>query len=514
MNQANAAISKANLPGDNAAPRTNPLIRVHRHSSAVHISLVLFAACSVATAQDYREVTSFATIDIQPPQIRGNIWIDVDSFQAIRPIDTDGDTEFNASELNDARGILEGYLRASLDFLWDDALHFVNVADVNVRFREQTQRRYFVADFRVPDFSPGRPVTILSRVLRELPRGPRLMALINHDKGRDYVILGPLNYYISDPPRVVVPPDSPYRPKEERGRPATLGEIALEVLYALPEGAVCLYVLEPDLYHPHGLAVPSLKARVWPIDPSGGGESEKNARDVTLEARPLPSDKTGSCSRFVASIPEWKDKREFKIDVEVPLESKRPRAIFTFNAIEKASPDKRAQADQRFACPKLCLGMETRRKNARCVFCGSELIEVRGAPVPGAGQMGRHGGVLNPFSDPVLRWEGFMAGPKEWRLYLTNEDLAALPVGDVSGTVAYSRDENFESILFETKLTPAEGGAYLRGDVPDGLPLPCMVRCSLAMKKGAPTEPIHFTAYQVLAVPPPERSPTTRSGSP
>lgn len=463
--------------------------------------LSAFLSASVA-GQDYLRLTSFATIDIAPPQIRGSIWIDIDSFQAIHVLDQDGDNDFTADELNSGRTMMEGYLRSALDFLWDERLHFPNVIQLEVRTHERSGRRCFVADFNVLGLPPGRPVTIVSRILREIPRGPSLMALISHGGRRDLVVLGPGNYFVTDPPKVTVPEDSPFRPDAERGRIAVARDVALEMLYARPENAVHLYLLKPDQYHPHVIREKTIVARIKP-----SGEAEP--RSVVLEARPLKADTAGLCSHYVASVPEWKDKSQFNVDLDLTQGGERLRVFFDFTSVDLLTPEQRLERDRRFGCPRMCLGVESRKRGARCVACGTELMEVRGAPVPGAGSMGRHGGVLVPFSDTTKRWEGFLAGPREWRLYLTNADLDVMPVGSVTGQVAFSRDDNFEGIIFESKLTPAENGAYLRGDAPADLPLPCMVRCNLYLAPGRDAEPVHFNAWQVLPVP---ASPLASSG--
>lgn len=433
---------------------------------------LLVAAPASLGQTEVRRFTSFATLDIEAPRISGEIWLPAEVFEAIHQIDRDGDFEYSQNELNDGRGAVEAYLRDTLFVLWGGEIQPVRVSTIAPARRPRSETAYIKARFRVRDYPPGRPVSIVCRVLRDVSRTARCVATITQGRRREVFAFGPGRYYESQRPRTEIPRHSPFRPPHQRGRVASFHDIAVEMLYALPAGEFRVYFLESDRYTPHGLDAKTVTAQ---IRPKSGGEPRK----VTFTPRPLPADKDGTCSRFVARIPEMKAHKAFSADIAVTSGPNKGRLIFDFPAVEIQTEAQRAAAGRRYACPDLCLGVQSKRKAGTCPRCQAVLIPLNGENVPGYGVIGPHGGQLRPFRDPRPWAEALLASPREFRLYLANADLTTVPVGRLSGTVHLSTDARFQQTVVEMTFRPSGDGRYLTAEVPETVVLPVRARCVL-----------------------------------
>lgn len=437
--------------------------------------LVVAALATTVSAQTTNEIerhTTFATIHIRPPQISGEVWLPTDTFPGISDIDRDGDFTYSQNELNSARFLIERFLADSLFVLWSGQFQPIQASVIEIAARPTSHRTYFKVSFRVRDYAPGQDIAIVSRMFRHLAPTARCVADITRDARRELFVFGPTSYYDTARTAPKIPRDSHHRPPEQRGRIAAFRNIALEMLYAMPEGVFTLYYLEGDRYTPHGIDAKSVTAS---IGPKVGGTAKK----VTLTAKPLPTDEKGKCSRFVAAAADMKAHDLFNADINVTVGAESGRLIFDFPAVNVMQPaaDKGA-ATRRYACSKWCIGVQTTKQSSKCPRCGSALLPVRGDGIPGYGVVGPHGGELREMR-PRMWIEAVLVSRDELRLYMTNPELEARPVGKMTGTILLSTDEHFEETSIEVPLEPAKDGKYFRAAVPDSVKLPIRARCSL-----------------------------------
>ncbi|MCZ6684118.1 MAG: hypothetical protein O7B26_13140 [Planctomycetota bacterium] len=447
--------------------------------------LVSVATASAETAGEIERHTTFATLQIRPPQITGEVWLPTDTFPGISEIDRDGDFTYSQNELNSARFLVERFLRDSLFVLWGGRIQPIQASVIEVATRPSSRRSYFKVSIRVRDYAPGQDVAIVSRMFRHLAPGARCVADITRDGRRELFVLGPTRYYDTARAAPKIPRDSHYRPPEQRGRIASFRDITLEMLYAMPAGAFTLYYLESDRYTPHAIDAKSVTASIRPKD---GGRTDK----VTLTAKPLPTDEKGKCSRFVAAATGMKGHDLFNADINLTVGTESSRLIFDFPAVNVERAAREKAAPKRYACSRWCIGVQTTKQSTKCPRCGSALLPVRGDGIPGYGVIGPHGGELRELR-PQVWIEALLTSRDELRLYVTNPELARRSVGSLSGTVFLSTDAHFEETGVEVTLEAAEEGKFFRATVPESVKLPIRARCNLQTSgEGGPLQADFF----------------------
>lgn len=140
----------------------------------------------------------------------------------------------------------------------------------------------------------------------------------------------------------------------------------------------------------------------------------------------------------------------------------------------------------RFACAKMCLGMEASAEGRKCPRCGGPMAPVIGVPVPGKGAIGRLGGMAMPLVPGFMRVEGLMPRAGEFRLYLMTEEFDAMPVGKVTGRVSLWTENLEQSSRRLEMLKASSNGAYLYAEFdPDMIrPIEAQVIMDLADGKG------------------------------
>jgi hypothetical protein len=218
---------------------------------------------------------------------------------------------------------------------------------------------------------------------------------------------------------------------------------------------------------------------------------------VVLEARPLAPDPDGKSSHFMARAPQFKDVETFGADISIGSGLDLKRLIFEISAVV-VKPAATAANDQqrRFACSRLCLGVELTASSQRCPRCGSAAIELRGAPMPGLGTLGRHGGQL-ALIEPGRGLEAVLASPTEFRIHRTNERLDVVPLGELTGTVHFSTDERFAETVVEIALRKSADGGHLVATIPDTVKLPVRARYVHDFKDGTAPGQVDFFFQEI-----------------
>lgn len=159
-----------------------------------------------------------------------------------------------------------------------------------------------------------------------------------------------------------------------------------------------------------------------------------------------------------------------------------------------------ATKDPRHACANLCLGVDLTKPPGKCPRCGAKIVRLFGAPVPGAGQIGRLGGASMPFMPGQYRVEALLATPEEFRFYLNTESLEAAPIGRLSGSVQIWTDGMMETTSHKETLKLSKDGAYLWSSVPKGMILPLRARCMFELGEGRGTRMVDFFLTGVVEV--------------
>lgn len=154
----------------------------------------------------------------------------------------------------------------------------------------------------------------------------------------------------------------------------------------------------------------------------------------------------------------------------------------------------------RFGCFGMCLGVDSPRDMKKCPRCGGPVAALSGGPMPGKGYLGSHGGTLMPFMPGQFRLEGVLATPEEFRVYLVTEELDAMPVGSMSGTVQIWTDKMEQTTTHKEGLKASTNGAYLWASVPKGMILPLRARCMLDAGDGRGQRMVEFFLPDVVRV--------------
>ncbi len=455
-----------------------------------------FGMSAVAMAQGMSVPwTALAEVRIQAPEVTGEVLLAADAIETLVPIDTDGDVEFSREELDRVRPRLMGYINAHFRIMWEGRIQRLVVTDLDSQRRGTTSRRYLRATFRVRDYPPGMEVVILSDLLDELSPPPGCLALIDYQGRREVFAFGREHYYTTHPSRWVVEDDGIYRPPSERGRITPSPTTPIEMLYAMPEGAFYLYCLMPDRYTPRPIADDALEVTI-----SDANDAKLHRARLTLKAMPLPADPEGRSSRFRAEASdEWMSVESFKADLTMGDGQDRRRVIFDFPAVATGAT---SALPRRYACPALCLAVESRRAGERCPRCGARLIEARGDHVPGVGVMGLHGGPVTTLNAKGELAELVLVAPNELRLYRTTTGLEVRPIGDLAGVVMPFRSDRAEGPPPRLPFKRDPAGQYLSAALSGPMFLPGGVRCILT--EGDSAEPIllEFQVWEKLRSPP------------
>lgn len=463
----------------------------------VMVCVVLLHALPARGHDDPLSYASFATIDIEPPLISGVLWLPFEAIDTMYRIDRDGDMKYTQAELQVIRSPLRRYLNQGLVMLWQGRIHRIETGDYTLTKRPGASQSFLKISFKVRDLPPGAPVEIVSKLLQDFSRSARCVALITRGGRREVFVLGPEDYYRSHrilPPEV---PGSTYRPASQRGRIAVSGNTLLEMLYAVPEGSFYLYILKEDRETPLGLEAKPITALIR----AGKHESGKRT-PVILEPKPQSVDAAGRCSRFAGKAARFLEVGDetFSADMEVGSGSKRRRVIFDFPSVTVLSREEAAKAARHYACPKLCLGVESREASAKCMRCGSGLIEAFGAPVPGVGRVGRHGGDLRKLYPRPILAEALLTGSRQFRLYLTDENMKPRKVAKASAQAGVTSAGDRESVPFIVAMAPSKDGTFLFGEIPEGLLLPLEVGCEIDLGDGQPPLATAFHLHGVIDI--------------
>jgi hypothetical protein len=457
------------------------------------VALVLICA-SARGHSDAVGYTSFATIEIRPPLITGTLWLELEPVAALFRLDRNGDGHYAEAELWAARRPLKSYLDERLPMMWQGRVHQYEVHRVELASRRGMGHDFVSIAFTVRDLPPGAPLAIVSRLLGEHSPKARCVALIRHAGRAEVFVLGPWDYYRSQRSALPKVEGSTYRPRSQRGRIAVTGDLRLEMLYAIPEGALYLYSLKEDRETPRGIEAKPITVHIRPA------KKEDPPTRVVLAARPLPVDESGLCSRFVGPAPQFKDvgAEAFSVDLVLGSGADQRRVVFDFPVVAIMPKGQVAKASRRYACPKLCLGIESKDPSAKCMRCGSGLVEAYGARVPGVGRIGRHGGVLQGLDPRPLRVEALLPSSSELRLYFTDPALKPQPVGELSGKVLLWRDQRVDEGQVELELTPAEDDSFLFAKIPAEFQIPLTAQCDLHFSEERRTESLTFHLHQII----------------
>ena len=448
--------------------------------------------------------TSYAEIEIKSPIINGRLWLDTGSMEAIQQVDRDGDFEYSADEMNGARYLLSLYLQRNFLVLWRQRIQPIKVGLVEVVDRPKSTRRYFRIDFRVTDLPPNQPVSIASRLLSDLTPEAKTFARIRREGRDELFVLGTGTYFSTDRSTPAVPPDGAYRPEAQRGRIATVGDMSVEMLYALPEGALYLYLLEADQHTPLAVGDKSLAVSIQP-------GKDGAYQPLTLNAKPLTCDKPDRSSRFTLAAPQFKTHPVFNADFKIGSGMDAKRVIFEFPAVTIPPAGAAEKPLQRRGCPNLCCGVDFPVEGpAACPRCTARLIDLDGEIVPGYGAIGAHGGALIPYG-PGAGFEGLVTPENEFRLYLTNARLEDVPIGKLTGSVFCSTDERFQQTVVEVVVRKGEGGEFLTAKIPETTPIPVHVRWVYNFHNGTEPAQVDFFFEQPVPLDRPATSQPTTS---
>lgn len=439
--------------------------------------------------------TALAEIDIKPPDVTGSIWLAADAIETLMVIDTDGDVSFSPEELERARPWLMRYFNEHFRIMWEGRIQPIIVTAIEAGCREATSRRYLRATFRVRDYPPGMEVIILPELLNDLSPPPSCMALIRYKQRQEVFVFGAEHYYTTHPSRWVAEDDGIYRPPSQRGRITPSVTTPIEMLYAKPEGAFYLYCLAPDRYTPRPIASDAVEVRIAEV-----ANAKPREAALTLKAMPLPSEPAGRASRFRAEAPDWAGVESFKADLTLGEGQDRRRVIFDFPAVTIEPAAARAEA-ARYACPRLCLGVESAVEGELCPRCGARLIESRGDRVPGVGSMGLHGGPMTSLNAAGDWVELVFVAPRELRLYRTTARMEEKPIGALAGLAMPFRSEGAEGPPPRLQFAREAQGRYLSATMSGPMFLPCGVRCILT--QGESPEPIllEFQVWEMSVEP-------------
>jgi hypothetical protein len=350
--------------------------------------------------------------------------------------------------------------------------------------------------FLVRDLPPGEPVGMASTLLRDFSPQARCMALITRGDRREVFVLGPQDYYLSERLPVQKVAGGVYRPRSQRGRLVIAGQLRLEMLYAIPAGAFYLYVLDEDRETPHGIEAKPIVASI--AERGRDGDIVETRKTYALLPKPLGVEKQGRCARFVLGVPEWKGVQRFGVDLELGSGAERRRLVFDFPAVEILPDDGVAGAKPRYACPELCLGVESADRSAKCMRCGAALVEVQGATVPGLGRLGPHGGSLSKLPRPGTFLEGLLTSGYELRLYLMDEAMKPRSVEGMGGRVLVWLDLQVEDVPVELILSRMEDGSYLSAMIPGEAVLPLLTQCDIDLGDGGDPNRVTFHFYETV----------------
>lgn len=469
-------------------------------AGCVTLALASFAIAGYPTER----FTSFAEIRIKSPLVQGTLWIDAGGLEAIQQLDSDGDFEYSADELNAARFFLGGYLHRNFLIMWDHVIRPIKLNHLDVARRPGSNRPCFRIEFRLTDLPPRQQVSIVSRLLSELSPEARTYAKIESDAGWELCVLGPTRFFSSDRTTTPIPPDSTFRPDAQRGRIASVGDWSIEMLYALPEGTFHIYSLAEDQHTPVAIAENSLDVSIQP-------GKEGPYRPFRLTARPQPGDKPGHSSRFSLNDPQFSGYSTFNADIRIGAGPALKRVIFEFPKVVIPAPTSRPTESPRRGCANLCPGIELKTASIdKCPHCGGKLLPLTGDTVPGLFMIGAHGGALVAFGGQGERFEALVTPNNEFRVYLTNERFETLPLKKLTGSAHISQEERFHDFI-EIQSRRSADGRYLFVNLPETVTLPVYIRWLHDFHEGEGASHLDFMFEESVAVPQTASQPATTS---
>jgi hypothetical protein len=460
----------------------------------VAVVLVLCAADRVRGHEETDQYTSFATIEIRPPFIKGTVWLPLRPIESLYPMDRDGDMAYTAAEVWAVRRPVTAYLNQGLLFMWQGRIHPVEVDRMEVSRRPGVGQDFLKVSLEIRDLPPGAPVEIVSQLLQERSPSAKCLALIRLGELRQVFVLGPSDYYRSVSSPLPAAPDSVYRPRAQRGRLALAGDLHIEMLYAVPQGAFYLYTLGPDREAPRGITSVPISASIRPK-----GDEDAPASQV-LAPRPLSVDAPGRCSRFVGLAPQFKQAQvqTFSADLTFGSGKDRRRVLLDFPVVTVLPAAAAARVSRRYACSRLCLGVESKDKSAKCMRCGSELLEVHGSAVPGVGRIGRHGGMLRTLGRGDVQVEAWLPSRDEVRFYLTDKAMRPLPVKKVNCLARAGSSQRPEEARVGLDVRASSAGDYLTAKIPAKMALPIQVQCQLDLGGEDGPRLVEFHLHEVI----------------
>ncbi len=415
-------------------------------------------------------------------------------IESLYPMDRDGNMAYTAAEVWAVRRPAPAYLNQGLLFMWQGRIHPVQVDRMEIVRRPGVGQDFLKVSLAIRDLPPGSTVEIVSQLLQERSPSAKCLALITLGERRQVFVLGPNDYYRSVSPPLPAPPGSFYRPRAQRGRLALVGDLHIEMLYAVPQGAFYLYILGSDREAPRGIASVPISASIRPK-----GDEDAPAPQV-LAPRPLAVDVPGRCSRFVGLAPQFKRAgvQTFSADLTFGSGEDRRRVLLDFPVVTVLGEEDVARVSRRYACSRLCLGVESKEKSAKCMRCGSELLEIHGAAVPGVGRIGRHGGMLRRLGGGDVLVEAWLPSRDEVRFYLTDKAMQPLPVKKVDCLARAGSSERPEEARVGLDVRASSAGDYLRAKIPEKLALPIQVQCQLDLGGEDGPRIVEFHLHEVI----------------
>jgi len=481
---------------------------LHRFRYVLITSIVSLAITQIASAGFPTErFTSYADIRIKSPIVQCTVWIDAAGLETIQQLDRDGDFEFSADEMNAARFFVNLYLQRNFLVMWDQRIQPFKMGAMDVATRPGSTRPYFRAEFRITDLPPGRPLSIASRLLSELTPEARTYAKIHFDGRDELCVLGPTRYFSTDRADRPLPADSAYRPEAQHGRIASVGDWSVEMLYALPEKAFYLYTLENERHAPMPVRDNAIEVSIQP-------GKEGPYRPVRLIAKPQPGDKPGMSSRFTLADPQYAVFSTFNADIRIGSGPAMKRVIFEFPVVTIHDRAKGGSDADRRGCINLCPGVDLKSpKTDKCPRCGGRLIQLTGDSVPGLNMVGAHGGMLIAYGGEGERFEGLITPQNEFRLYLTNDRLEAVPLRKLTGSTQFSADERFQDSVVEIQAKKSSDGSYLYATMPPTIAVPIHVRWLFNFNEGEGTSQVDFLINETVDAPTPASQPSSQPSS-
>jgi hypothetical protein len=219
-----------------------------------------------------------------------------------------------------------------------------------------------------------------------------------------------------------------------------------------------------------------------------------------LAPRPLAVDAPGRCSRFVGHASQFKQAgaETFSADLTFGSGEDRRRVLLDFPAVTVLAEADAARASRRYACSKLCLGVDSKDKSAKCMRCGSALLEVDGSAVPGVGRIGRHGGMLRGLGRGDVVVEAWMPSRDEVRFYLTDKAMRPHPVKKVDCLARAGSSLRPEEARVGLEVRASSAGDYLRAKIPEKLALPIQVQCQLDLGDEDGPRIVEFHLHEVI----------------